>query len=232
MGELRIPSIASHLQIDRIKMNHEELAKQLSISPDDAETLVVDIMPILKRKFELIMRRQSSANPNDEKLILTVLEQELPNILNNYALPELATNQKVVRSIAKSLAPKLTNKQADQIARELLGPEEMSLVEELARQLGIRAVHANEFKTKVIPKIKKYTLTLFRKKLETGDSIDTTDGFTQFVIDNVFIDEFENHPFIRSNTDADNKAILLPQAKDIAVKMIAAWAKEASAIVR
>ena len=211
-------------------MNPEELAKQLNIRPDDAETLVVDIMPILKRKFELIMRRQSNASPNDEKLIHTVLEQELPNILNNYALPELGKNQKVVRSIAKSLAPKLTNKQVNQIARDLLGPEELPLVEELAAQLGIHATHTNEFKTKVIPKIKKYTLTLFRKKLETEDTIDTTDGFTQFVIDNVFIDEFENHPFIRSNTDANNKAILLPQAKDIAVKMITEWAKEAIAV--
>ena len=208
-------------------MNPQELAKQLNINPDDAETLVVDIMPILKRKFELIMRRQSDSGPNDEKLIHTVLDQELLNILTNYALPELAKNKKVVGSIAKSLAGKLTNKQIDWIVKKLLGQGDTALAEELALQLGIHTSHHEEFTTKVIPKIKKYTLTLVRKKLETESEIDTADGFTEFVIDNVFIDEFENHPFIRSNTDANNKAILLPQAKDIAVKMIIEWAKEA-----
>jgi hypothetical protein len=47
----------------------------------------------------------------------------------------------------------------------------------------------------------------------------------QFVIDNIFIDEFENHPFVRSFTDRNNRAILPPKARIIAIKLISAWLK-------
>jgi len=65
----------------------------------------------------------------------------------------------------------------------------------------------------------------YRKKLREQGHIDKADSFMQFVIDNIFIDEFENQPFIRSFTDKNNRAILPPKARNIAVKLISVWLK-------
>lgn len=67
---------------------------------------------------------------------------------------------------------------------------------------------------------------MYKKKLQGKDPKNDIASFKQFVIDNVFIDEFENHPFIRTATDKSNRAILLPKAKKIALKMITAWMDE------
>jgi len=97
---------------------------------------------------------------------------------------------------------------------------------DLAVQLGIRSSHMHEFRSKIIPRLKKHTKTLYQKKLKSRDPHNGIAEFKQFVIDNVFIDEFENHPFIRSATDESNRAILLPKAKKIALQMISAWMNE------
>ncbi len=66
---------------------------------------------------------------------------------------------------------------------------------------------------------------MYRRKLREQDNIDKADNFMQFVIDNIFIDEFENHPFVRSFTDKNNRAILPPKARNIAEKLISTWLK-------
>ena len=100
------------------------------------------------------------------------------------------------------------------------------LAEELATQLGIRTTHIHQFRSQIVPKLKKHTKNMYKKKLQGKDPKNDIAGFKQFVIDNVFIDEFENHPFIRTTTDKSNRAILLPKAKKIALKMITAWMDE------
>ena len=68
---------------------------------------------------------------------------------------------------------------------------------------------------------------MYRKKVQTENPKNDIAGFKQFVIDNVFIDEFENHPFIRTTTDKTNRAILPSKAKKIALQMITDWMDEA-----
>jgi hypothetical protein len=103
------------------------------------------------------------------------------------------------------------------------------LAEELATQLGIRANHRHEFRSQIVPKLKKHTTNMCKKRGKTKNPKNDIAGFKQFVIDNVFIDEFENHPFIRTTTDKTNRAILPPKAKKIALKMIADWMDEVGA---
>ncbi len=70
---------------------------------------------------------------------------------------------------------------------------------------------------------------MHRNKIRNGDTLENPETFNQFIIENVFIDEFENHVYIRSATDKNNRAILLPEADTIAMNMITAWMNEVKA---
>ena len=103
--------------------------------------------------------------------------------------------------------------------------DEDNLIQRFAEEMGVSKAYLKDFKAKVIPDIKKFTIAMYRRKKREQKDIDKADSFMQFVIDNVFIDEFENHPFVRSFTDRDNRAILPPKARNIAVKLISVWLK-------
>ena len=128
--------------------------------------------------------------------------------------------------MVKNISPDISDLRAKQLVDVRAFQSAKLLGDELAVQLGIRSSHMHEFRSKIIPRLKKHTKTLYQKKLKSRDPHNGIAEFKQFVIDNVFIDEFENHPFIRSATDESNRAILLPKAKKIALQMISAWMNE------
>ena len=100
----------------------KELAGYLGIDVDDAETLIADIIPILSRKFALFSR-SSHQNEPVETRIQIVLQDELPNILSNYALDGLITNKSVMLFFIKNLAPELTDLRAKQLVHS--GPKRL-----------------------------------------------------------------------------------------------------------
>ena len=202
-----------------------ELAGHLGIDTDDAETLIADVIPILSRKFALYSRSAPQDEPVEIR-IQNILKNELPKILSNYALNDLMTNKSVMLFLIKNLAPELTDLRAKKLVDLKFSEVDRSLADELAQKLGVRDAQLQHFKEKVIPKLKKYTKAMYRKKADKKESQAEATAYGQFIIDNVFIDEFENHPYIRSVTDNDNRAILLPEAKEIAFQMISAWKKE------
>jgi hypothetical protein len=202
------------------------IAKQLGIGLDNADTLVSDIIPMLKRKFKLLSRKSKSPQPGTENNVTSILNNELPKVFTNYALDKLRNNKTVLIYIVKNISPDITDLRAKQLVDRQVYESTKILAEELAAQLGIRATHIHEFRSQIVPKLKKYTKNMYKKKLQGKDPKNDITGFKQFVIDNVFIDEFENHPFIRTATDKSNRAILLPEAKKIALKMITAWMDE------
>ncbi len=203
----------------------QELASHLGIDTDDTETLIADIIPVLSRKFALFSRGTAQDDPMENR-IQTVLQEELPNILSNYALDDLMTNKTVMLFIIKNLAPELTDLRAKQLVDQKFSQADQSLADLLAYHLGVRAEQIQHFKEKVIPQLKKYTMAMYRKKVRSSESSVDSAAYSQFIIDNVFIDEFENHPYIRSVTDKDNRAILPPDAKNVAIQMISAWENE------
>lgn len=202
-----------------------EIAGHLGIDSDDADTLVSDIIPLLARKFALLSRR-GVRDESLESRIQTLLQEEMPKVLANYALDNLLANKNVMLFLIKSLTPELTDLRAKQIVDRQTVQADQSLADDLANQLGIRAEQLQHFMEKVVPRLKKYTKAMYRKKVRNQESLADAEAYNQFIIDNVFIDEFENHPYIRSVTDKKNKAILLPEAKSIAMQMISAWMKE------
>jgi hypothetical protein len=201
----------------------DPLAKQLGISLDDADTLVADIIPMLKRKYDLRISKSGASAPSEESLLKLLFDKELPKILSNYGLSKLRNNKAVLIQLVKKISPDITDLRAKQFVDLLAYQSTKLLADELAAQLGIRSNHLNEFQLKIIPRLKKYTKAMYRKKLNSNSAKNDMADFKQFVIDNVFIDEFENHPFIRTAADKNNRAILLPKAKKIALKMISAW---------
>jgi hypothetical protein len=203
----------------------QELAGHLGIDTDDAETLISDIIPILSRKFALSSRGKKQEEQLENR-IQNVLQEELPNILSNYALENLMTNKTVMFFFIKNLAPELTDLRAKQLVDQKFSQADRSLADRLAYHLGVRDEQLQHFKDKVIPQLKKYTKAMYRKKVQKSESNVDSAAYSQFIIDNVFIDEFENHPYIRSVTDKDNRAILQPDAKDVAIQMILAWKNE------
>ena len=202
-----------------------KIAKHLRIDPEDADTLVSEIIPILKRKLDLLSRSSNSSD-SPEGTVQKILQEEMPNVLSNYALEQLRSNKNALLFMTKKISPAITDMRAKQIVDRLVLRTDRSLADQLAAQLGIRDTHVQDFKKKVLPKLKKYTKAMYRKKIQNGDTIDNAEAFDQFIIDNVFIDEFENHFYIRSATDDNNRAILLPEAKAIAIKMLSAWRNE------
>lgn len=202
-----------------------KLAKHLGIDPEDADTLVSEIIPILKRKLDLLSRASNSSG-NLEGTVQKILQEEVPIVLSNYALGQLRSNKSALLFLAKKISPAVTDLRAKQLVDRLVLRADRSLADQLAAQLGIRDTHVQDFNKKVLPKIKKYTKAMYRKKIQNGDAIDNSEAFDQFIIDNVFIDEFENHFYIRSATDDNNRAILLPEAKMVALKMLSAWKNE------
>jgi hypothetical protein len=205
------------------------LTEKLGIGLDEADTLVSDIIPILKRKFNLLNGKSSSAAPGDKNNIRIILDREVPKVFSNYGLATLKNNKAVLIFVAKNISPDITDLRAKQLVDVQISQTAKLLADELAAQLGIRSTNIHEFRSKIIPRLKKHTKTMYQKRLESQDPNNDVAEFKQFVIDNVFIDEFENHPFIRSATDENNRAILLPKAKKIALKMISAWMNEAAA---
>lgn len=202
-----------------------KLAKHLGIDPEDADTLVSEIIPILKRKLDLLSHASNSSG-NLEGTVQKILQEEVPIVLSNYALGQLRSNKSALLFLAKKISPAVTDLRAKQIVDRLVLRADRSLADQLAAHLGIRDTHVQDFNKKVLPKIKKYTKAMYRKKIQNGDAIDNSKAFDQFIIDNVFIDEFENHFYIRSATDDNNRAILLPEAKAVALKMLSAWKNE------
>ncbi len=202
-----------------------KLAAHLGIDPEDAETFATDIIPLLTRKFALLSRAAPAGEPIENR-VETILGEELPRVLSNYALDGLKTNKSVMLFLVKLLAPELTDLRIKQLVDRRVGPPDRSLADQLADQLGIRDDQARHFREEVIPKLKQYTKSMYRRKAQKNEPIEDPIAFNQFIIDNVFIDEFENHPYIRSVTDRNNQAILLPGTKSVALQLITAWMNE------
>ena len=201
------------------------VAERLGLDVDDADTLMSDIIPVLKRKYDLLSRGKKKIKSIEERA-KKIIRNELPVVLSNYALTDLTSNKKVIVYILENLSPELIEMRVKNIADKRRKETEPLLAEELAEQLGIRNEHVDHFKKSLLPKLKKYAKSMYRQKVQSGELNKDSANFNEFIIDNVFIDEFENHVYIRSVTDKDNRAILPPEAKTIAMKMLDAWKSE------
>lgn len=208
----------------------QPMAIEVGIDEDDAVTVLNDVMPILKRKLELAAAKTGSSTI-DVRRAKKLINDEVPKVLSNYALTHLKNNRKFLAFLVKRLFG-LSDKQARKLIDKIKKQSPKALAEQLAAQLGIHPTEIQTFTKKIIPKIKSYSKSMLRKKLENERSIEDPEKYYQFIIDNVFIDEFENHPFIRSTTDASNQAILNPEALDTAYQLLGTWAKEVAAELR
>ena len=201
------------------------LAKELGIKENNAATLLSDVFPMIKRKYDLLKRKSSSSAQNDERIIQIIINDEVPVVFKNYAIANLQNNEEILVMLINYLSDQMSVSAAKQFIKKRFEQDEDTLAQELSEEMGVSKSHVKDFKTKVIPKIKKFTIAMYREKLRKQGHIDKADSFMQFVIDNIFIDEFENHPFVRSFTDRNNRAILLPKARNIAIKLISVWLK-------
>ena len=205
--------------------NLPKIAKRLTVSTDVMETLIDDIVPMLKRKLDLLSPA-SSRNNHIENDIATIMDKELPEVLANYGLEQVKSNKNALLFIVKQMVPDLTDLRIKQIVDRSISGSDQNLADQLAAELSIRGEHIEHFKSSVLPKLKKHTKSMYRNKVRESGSIENRDGFNKFIIENVFIDEFENHVYIRSATDEKNKAILLPAANTIVHQMLEMWMNE------
>ena len=206
------------------------LAEELGISEDDADTLLNDVVPILKRKLNLAAVEAGSSTI-DVQMAKELVNDDVPKVLANYALIELKHQKSFLIFLAKKLFG-LTDLRARKLIDKILNQSTADLAAQLASQLGIHPTNSQKFIKTIIPKIRDYAKSMLRKKLQTEQTIEDPEEYYQFIVDNVFIDEFENHPFIRSTTDASNRAILNPEALDTAFLLLGAWTREVTAELR
>ena len=201
------------------------LAKELGIKKNNAATLLTDVFPMIKRKYDLLRRKSSSPAQNDEHIMQIIINDEVPVVFKNYAIANLQNNEEILVMLMNYISEQMSASAAKQFIKKRFEQDEDTLAQQLSEEMGVSKSHLKDFKAKVIPKIKKFTIAMYREKLRKQGHIDKADSFMQFVIDNIFIDEFENHPFVRSFTDRNNRAILLPKARNIAIKLISVWLK-------
>ena len=206
------------------------LAIELSIDEDDADTVLKDVLPILKRKLVLIAAESGSSTMDVHRAKKLIID-EVPQVLASYALTDLRNNPSFLIFLVKQLFG-LTDQRAQKLIDIITRKSTPVLAEQLASQLGIHPTKVQIFIENVIPKIRNYSKSMLRKKLETERSIEEPDKYYQFIVDNVFIDEFENHPYIRSTTDATNRAVLQPEALKTAFQLLGNWTKEVFAETR
>ena len=207
--------------------NLVKIAKRLSLEVEDLETLLDDIVPMLKRKLDLLPNK-SADNNHMENDIATVMKKELPKVLANYGLEQIRSNKNAMLFAVKHMVPDVTDLRIKRIVDQCISHSDRSLADQLAVELGIRDDHIVHFKSSVLPKLKKHTKSMYRNKVTDGN-IEDREEFNKFIIENVFIDEFENHVYIRSVTDEKNRAILLPEANEIVHQMLDMWMNEVMA---
>ena len=205
--------------------NLVKIADRLSVGGGELETLVDDVVPILKRKLDL-MPHQSKDSNHLEDNISVIMEKELPVVLANYGLEHIKSNKNAMLFIVKQVVPKITDLRIKKIVDRSVTHSDQNLADQLAYELGVRGKHVEHFKSSVLPKLKKHTKSMYRTKVHDGASDEEMDEFNKFIIENVFIDEFENHVYIRSSTDEKNRAILLPEAMTIVNQMLEMWMNE------
>ena len=205
--------------------NLQKAAKRLAVSAEELETLIDDVVPILRRKLDL-MAHQSAGNNHLEKNIAVAMEQELPTILANYGLEHIKSNKNAMLFVVKQTVPDITDLRIKPIVDRSISHSDKNLADQLAAELCIRDDHLEHFKSSVLPKLKKHTKSMYRNKLRDSGAVEDPEEFNKFIIENVFIDEFENHVYIRSATDEKNKAILLPEAHAIVSRMLEMWMNE------
>ena len=204
--------------------NLVKVAKRLSVETSELETLLDDIVPMLRRKLELLPHK-SVDNNHLEGDIVTVMEKELPIVLANYGMEQIRSNKNAMLFIIKQMVPDVTDLRIKKIVDRCISHSDRNLADQLAVELGIREEHVVHFKSSVLPKLKKHTKSMYRNKVH-GGNIEDREEFNKFIIENVFIDEFENHVYIRSATDEKNRAILLPEANAIVHQMLDMWMNE------
>lgn len=200
-------------------------AKRLSVSAEDLQTLIDDVVPMLKRKLELMLH-QSADNGQLENELATVMEKELPMVLANYGLQHIKSNKNAILFLIKQMGLNITDLRIKRIVDRCISYSDQNLADQLAAELGIRGEHVQHFKSSVLPKLKKHTKSMYRNKVNENGGIEDQEEFNNFIIENVFIDEFENHVYIRSATDEQNRAILLPEADAIVHQMLQMWMNE------
>ena len=206
-------------------INPAYLIKELDIEKNDADTLLSDVFPMVKRKYDLLRQKSSLVAQNDKSIMQIILNDEVPVVFQNYALANLQNNEEILAMLIHYISEQMSVSAAKQFIEKHFEQDEDTLAHQLAEEMGVSKSYVKDFKAKVISEIKKFTIAMYRKKLREHGHIDKADSFMQFVIDNIFIDEFENHPFVRSFTDRNNRAILQPKARNIAVKLISVWLK-------
>jgi len=214
----------NHLSVEKNK-NSAYLAKELGIKENDADALLVDVFPMIKRKYDLLRQKSSLVAQNEKSIIQIILNDEVPVVFQNYALANLQNNEEILAMLVNYISEQISVSAAKQFIEKHFEQDEDTLAHRLAEEMGVSKSNLKDFKAKVIPEIKKFTIAMYRKKPRNQGHTDQEDSFMQFVIDNIFIDEFENHPFVRSFTDRNNRAILPPKARIIAIKLISAWLK-------
>ncbi len=205
--------------------NPAYIAKALGIAKNDAVTLLSDVFPMIKRKYDLLRQESSLVAQNEKSIMQIILNDEVPVVFQNYALANLQNNEEILAILISYISKQMSVSAAKQFIEKNFEQDEDSLVQRFAEEMGVSKAYLKDFKAKVIPEIKKFTIVMYRRKMPEQQDIDKADSFMQFVIDNVFIDEFENHPFVRSFTDKTNRAVLPPKARKIAVKLISVWLK-------
>ena len=205
--------------------NPASFAKELDIEKNDADTLLSDVFPMIKRKYDMLRQKSSLVAQNEKSIMQIILNDEVPVVFQNYALTNLQNNEEILAILISYISEQMSVSAAKQFIENNFEQDEDTLAHRLSEEMGVSKANLKDFKAKVIPEIKKFTISMYRRKLREQDNIDKADSFMQFVIDNIFIDEFENHPFVRSFTDKNNRAILPPKARNIAAKLILVWLK-------
>jgi len=95
--------------------NLEYLVKELGIEENDADALLSDVFPMVKRKYDLLRQKSSLVAQNDKSIMQIILNDEVPVVFQNYAFANLQNNEEILAMLINFISEQMSVSAADPI---------------------------------------------------------------------------------------------------------------------
>ena len=96
------------------------LAKELDIAENDADTLLSDVFPMIKRKYDLLRQKSSLVEQNEKSIMQIILNDEVPVVFQNYALVNLQHNGEILAMLINYISEQMSVSAAKQFIEKHL----------------------------------------------------------------------------------------------------------------
>jgi len=103
------------------------LAKELGIKKNNAATLLSDVFPMIKRKYDLLRQKSSLVAQNEKSIMQIILNDEVPVVFQNYALANLQNNEEILTLLINYISEQMSASAAKQFIEKHFEQDEEAI---------------------------------------------------------------------------------------------------------